>query len=63
MKKEYIIPKTETVHLNLTGSILENVDIPLYSGHTGRQGAKGNSNFYEEEEDEDNASDTNDVWE
>lgn len=61
MKKEYIIPKTETVHLNLTGSILEN--FPINSGDTGRQGAKGNSNFYEEEEDEDNASDTNDVWE
>jgi hypothetical protein len=24
---------------------------------------KGNSNLYEEEEDEDNASDTNDAWE
>jgi hypothetical protein len=61
MKKEYIIPKTETVHLNLTGSILEN--FPINSGHSDRQGAKGNSNLYEEEEDEDNASDTNDAWE
>jgi hypothetical protein len=39
MKKEYIIPKTETVHLNLTGSILEN--FPINSGHSDRQGAKG----------------------
>lgn len=63
MKKEYIIPKTETVHLNLNGSILQDPHLQLNSGDTGRQGAKGNSNFYEEEEDEDNASDTNDVWE
>jgi hypothetical protein len=34
MKKEYIIPKVETVHPNLKGSILE--DFPINSGHTGQ---------------------------
>jgi hypothetical protein len=28
MKKEYIIPKVETVHPNLKGSILEDVNYP-----------------------------------
>jgi hypothetical protein len=32
MKKEYIIPKVETVHPNLKGSILEDVNINLGSG-------------------------------
>jgi hypothetical protein len=50
MKKEYIIPRTKTVHLNLKGSIMES--FPTYSGHTGRQGAKGNSNFEDEDDDE-----------
>jgi hypothetical protein len=28
MKKEYIIPKTETVHLNLNDSILDEITMP-----------------------------------
>jgi hypothetical protein len=60
MKKEYIIPKVETVHPNLKGSILE--DFPINSGHTGRQGAKGNVGFFDEDEDNDNAADADNTW-
>jgi hypothetical protein len=62
MKKEYIIPKVETVHPNLKGSILEDVNINLGSGDTGRQGAKGNVGFFDEDEDNDNAADADNTW-
>ena len=47
MKKRIYYTEKETVHLNLNGSILQDPHLQLNGGHTGRQGAKGNSNLYE----------------
>jgi len=59
MEKEYIIPKTETVHLDIKGSIME--VLPTNSGHTGREGAKGNNGFFDDTDyDDENQEDASD---
>jgi hypothetical protein len=60
MKKEYIVPEVETIHLNLNGSILE--DFPIGSGHTGRQGAKGITVIDDNSDNEESEEDTEDSW-
>jgi hypothetical protein len=62
MKKEYIIPKTETVHLNLNDSILEDLTMPIGSGDTGRQGAKGITVIDDNSDNEESEEDTEDSW-
>jgi hypothetical protein len=41
MEKEYIIPKTETVHLDIKDSVMDEITIPIGSGTHRPSGSKG----------------------
>jgi hypothetical protein len=61
MEKEYIIPKTETVHLDIKDSVMDEITIPIGSGTTSRQGAKSNNGFFDDTDyDDENQEDASD---